>query len=241
MTEMKDCYSLQQNHRRSRARGAAMVQAVERRARRRQDHTAVTSYRGINVVMLWSAAVTKGYACPIWLTFQTSPRASTATYGKARAASSSFMRAASRAPRPTTKARSRSARSRSSKATPFSTPSSATAYRRSTREGRAPCPRAARAHHPRRAVLCGDRRRDPPWRHPRLSRRRAGLCADAAFRDLPGCRELRRDACARTHPLDVGRSGANVRCVLAEPQHSPGYPDGGLAIRQVTSAPSRSG
>ena len=27
-------------------------------------------YRGINVVMLWSAAVTKGYACPSWLTFK---------------------------------------------------------------------------------------------------------------------------------------------------------------------------
>ena len=27
-------------------------------------------YRGINVVMLWSASVTKGYACPSWLTFK---------------------------------------------------------------------------------------------------------------------------------------------------------------------------
>jgi antirestriction protein ArdC len=27
-------------------------------------------YKGINVVMLWSAAVTKGYACPLWLTFR---------------------------------------------------------------------------------------------------------------------------------------------------------------------------
>jgi hypothetical protein len=27
-------------------------------------------YNGINVVMLWSAAVTKGYACPLWLTFK---------------------------------------------------------------------------------------------------------------------------------------------------------------------------
>lgn len=27
-------------------------------------------YRGINIVMLWSAAVAKGYACPIWLTFK---------------------------------------------------------------------------------------------------------------------------------------------------------------------------
>ena len=27
-------------------------------------------YKGINVVMLWSAAVVKGYACPLWLTFK---------------------------------------------------------------------------------------------------------------------------------------------------------------------------
>ena len=27
-------------------------------------------YKGINVVMLWSAATTKGYSCPLWLTFK---------------------------------------------------------------------------------------------------------------------------------------------------------------------------
>jgi antirestriction protein ArdC len=27
-------------------------------------------YKGINVVMLWSAGVSKGYACPLWLTFK---------------------------------------------------------------------------------------------------------------------------------------------------------------------------
>src|SRR5471030_407894 len=27
-------------------------------------------YKGINVVMLWAAATTKGYACPLWLTFK---------------------------------------------------------------------------------------------------------------------------------------------------------------------------
>jgi antirestriction protein ArdC len=32
-------------------------------------HNAIP-YKGINVVMLWSAAVTKGYACPLWLTFK---------------------------------------------------------------------------------------------------------------------------------------------------------------------------
>ena len=27
-------------------------------------------YRGINIIMLWSTAMTKGYGCPIWLTFK---------------------------------------------------------------------------------------------------------------------------------------------------------------------------
>ena len=27
-------------------------------------------YKGINVVMLWSAATVKGYSCPLWLTFK---------------------------------------------------------------------------------------------------------------------------------------------------------------------------
>jgi antirestriction protein ArdC len=27
-------------------------------------------YNGINVIVLWSAAVSKGYACPLWLTFK---------------------------------------------------------------------------------------------------------------------------------------------------------------------------
>ncbi len=27
-------------------------------------------YKGINVLMLWSASVTKGYSCPLWLTFK---------------------------------------------------------------------------------------------------------------------------------------------------------------------------
>lgn len=28
------------------------------------------AYKGINVLMLWSASVTKGYSCPLWLTFK---------------------------------------------------------------------------------------------------------------------------------------------------------------------------
>ena len=32
--------------------------------------TAEFPYKGINVIMLWSAAELKGYTCPIWLTFK---------------------------------------------------------------------------------------------------------------------------------------------------------------------------
>jgi len=31
-------------------------------------------YNGINIVMLWSAATEKGYACPYWLTFKQAVR-----------------------------------------------------------------------------------------------------------------------------------------------------------------------
>jgi antirestriction protein ArdC len=36
---------------------------------RPQRHNGIP-YNGINVIMLWSAAVTKGYSCPLWLTFK---------------------------------------------------------------------------------------------------------------------------------------------------------------------------
>jgi antirestriction protein ArdC len=39
------------------------------RIRRPLRHNGIP-YKGINVMMLWSAAVTKGYACPFWLTFK---------------------------------------------------------------------------------------------------------------------------------------------------------------------------
>ena len=54
------------------------------------------AYKGINVVMLWSAAVTKGYACPLWLTFEPGDRARGTASG---------------APRPTPRARRPSGKS----------------------------------------------------------------------------------------------------------------------------------
>jgi antirestriction protein ArdC len=35
-------------------------------ARRRQ----AVPYRGVNVLMLWAAAMEKGYSCPLWLTYK---------------------------------------------------------------------------------------------------------------------------------------------------------------------------
>jgi antirestriction protein ArdC len=39
------------------------------RITRPQRHNGIP-YKGINVIMLWSAAVAKGYSCPLWLTFK---------------------------------------------------------------------------------------------------------------------------------------------------------------------------
>jgi antirestriction protein ArdC len=48
---------------------------MECRTRGRPDHAAAPAhsgipYRGINVIMLWSAAELKGYRSPLWLTFK---------------------------------------------------------------------------------------------------------------------------------------------------------------------------
>ena len=51
-----------------------MAQAVECRARRRAHHAPLHGngipYKGINVLMLWSAAMEKGYAAPAWMTYR---------------------------------------------------------------------------------------------------------------------------------------------------------------------------
>jgi hypothetical protein len=73
-----------QDYRRSGAGHSTLAQAVERRSRHREDprplrHNGIP-YKGINVVMLWPAAVTKGYACPLWLTFKQGDRIMTAGF-----------------------------------------------------------------------------------------------------------------------------------------------------------------
>ena len=57
-------------------------------------------YQGINVLMLWSAAIEKGYAAPIWMTYRQA-RELNAHVRKASGAASSFMPTRSSAPRRT--------------------------------------------------------------------------------------------------------------------------------------------
>jgi antirestriction protein ArdC len=47
-----------------------MVQAVECRTHRRTLRANGIPYNGINVLMLWSAAIERGYAAPIWMTYR---------------------------------------------------------------------------------------------------------------------------------------------------------------------------
>lgn len=68
-------------------------------------------YRGINVVMLWSEAVAKGYASPVWMTFKQAQELD-AHVARANTAALSSMPPRSPAPRATTtRARNRSAKS----------------------------------------------------------------------------------------------------------------------------------
>ena len=56
------------------AGGPAMDEAMERRACGGAHHKALAGerlpYQGINVLVLWSESVTKGYSAPIWMTFR---------------------------------------------------------------------------------------------------------------------------------------------------------------------------
>jgi antirestriction protein ArdC len=47
-----------------------MVAAVAGRPVSRPRRAAGKAYRGVNVLMLWAAAMEKGYNCPLWLTYK---------------------------------------------------------------------------------------------------------------------------------------------------------------------------
>jgi antirestriction protein ArdC len=40
------------------------------RIRQRMNTSNELAYRGINVLVLWSAAMEKGYAAPVWMTYR---------------------------------------------------------------------------------------------------------------------------------------------------------------------------
>ena len=151
-------------------------------------------YKGINVVMLWSASVAKGYACPLWLTFKQAQELG----GNVRKGEhGELVVYANRITRTETDDKGEEIE----REIPFL--KGYTVFNAEQCEG-LPAHYTAKAEPPalhpvqrierRRPVLCRDRRRHPPWRHPRLLRRRPGLRADAALRDLPRRRELRRHA-----------------------------------------------
>jgi antirestriction protein ArdC len=154
-------------------------------------------YNGINVVMLWSAAVTKGYACPLWLTFKQAIELG----GHVRKGEAGELVVyADRIRRTETDAKGEE----TEREIPFMkgytvfnaeqcSELPAHYYAKAEPPALTPMQRLEAAD---RFFLCRDRCRDSPRRHPRLLRRRSGLCADATLRDLPRRRELRR--CARS-------------------------------------------
>ena len=130
-------------------------------------------YKGINVVMLWSASVTKGYACSDLAHLQ-------AGAGTRRPCAQGRARRACRLCRPHHPHRDR--RQGRGDRTRNPVPErlhrvQCRAVRKPARalhrDGRAPCPTPLQRIDARRPVLCRHRRRHPPWRQPRLLRRRS--------------------------------------------------------------------
>ena len=168
-------------------------------------------YKGINVLMLWSAAVTKGYACPIWITFKQALELG----GNVRKGEhGELVVYADRITRTETDDKGEE----TEREIPFL--KGYTVFNVEQCEGlpahyyakaEPPALSRAAADRSRRPVLRRDRRRHPPRRHPRLLRRRPRLRADAAVRDVPRRRELRRHARARTDPLDEAREAPGPR------------------------------
>ncbi len=151
-------------------------------------------YKGINVIMLWSASVAKGYACPLWLTFKQALELG----GNVRKGErGELVVYADRITRTETDDKGEE----TERAIPFL--KGYTVFNAEQCEGlpahyyakaEAPALPLPAAHRGSRPVLCRDRRRHPPRRHPRLLRRRPGLRADAALRDVHRRREPRRHA-----------------------------------------------
>ncbi len=125
-----------------------MASPMKRGARRQPDHAPAApqrhSLQGINVVVLWSASVTKGYTCPIWLTFK---QALDLGGHGLKGETGELVVYADRITRTETDAKGGrpSAKSRSSKATPCSRSNSAKDCPRTTPPSRAFCPIAAAA------------------------------------------------------------------------------------------------
>ena len=151
-------------------------------------------YKGINVVMLWSASVVKGYACPLWLTFKQALELG----GNVRKGEhGELVVYANRITRTETDDKGEETEREIpflKGYTVFNAEQCEGLPAQYTAKAEPPALPPAAAHRARRPVLCRDRRRHPPRRNPRLLRRRPGLCADAALRDLPRRRELCRHA-----------------------------------------------
>ena len=145
-------------------------------------------YRGINVVMLWSAAVAAGHTCPTWLTFKQAielggnvrkgERGELVVYANSITRTETDIKG-----------------EETEREIPFL--KGYTVFNAEQCEG-LPAHYTARPEASAlsplqriegRPVLCRDRCRHPPRRDPCLLRRRLRPCADASLRDLRECRE----------------------------------------------------
>ncbi len=151
-----------------------------------------TPYKGINVIMLWASAVEQGFGCPIWMTYRQAQGIGAQVRKGERG---TLVVYADRIKKSEVDEETGEA---SEREIPFM--KGYTVFNCEQIDGLPPHYLAPAAAPPAlsplqrieraESVLCRDQRRHPPWRKPGLLRHSPRLCAAAAVRGLPRCREL---------------------------------------------------
>ena len=161
-------------------------------------------YRGINIVLLWVAAMRQRFSCPLWMTYKQAVELG----GQVRRGEKGSLVVYADTDHASADRRKRrganSARCPSSRATPSSTASRSMACHRAYYAQAERHDSPSRANRACRAILREHRSRHPARRRPRLLLTLRRLHPDATLRELPRGRIVLRNPCAMRQPIRRG-------------------------------------